>query len=252
MMTAKRRARPETGSHEPVILSGGETIGDDRRQERRNERRCIATRKSAPRDRLIRFAAAPDGAVAPDLAEKLPGRGAWVAAERAAVEKAVKKALFGRALGVSASAAPDLADRVESGLAARCLSFLSFARRAGAVVTGFDAVMSALKAAPPPAVLIEAADGARHGRDRLLKLAAHLKPAPAIVGCFSVDALSLALGRENVVHAALLPGGLADSFVCETRRLAGFRPLTPDGWAYAEAPAEENESCAGEARNDDE
>ncbi|GAB4535348.1 MAG: RNA-binding protein [Parvularculaceae bacterium] len=197
------------------------------------ERRCIATRATAPRAELIRFVAAPDGSVAIDLAEKLPGRGAWVAAERSAVEKAVKKALFGRALGVSVSAPPDLADRVADGLAARCLSYLSLARRAGEIVTGFDAVAAALTAGRPPAVLIEAADGARHGRDRLLKIAAHLRPPPAIVGCFSGAALSLALGRENVIHAALLPGGIADSFGRETRRLAGFRPLAPEEWRKA-------------------
>ena len=61
------------------------------------ERKCIATGEVQPKTGLIRFAVSPDGQVVPDLAEKLPGRGIWVSADRAAVEKAVKKGLFARA-----------------------------------------------------------------------------------------------------------------------------------------------------------
>ena len=60
------------------------------------ERRCIVTGEVQPKAGLIRFVAGPDGQVVPDLAEKLPGRGIWVTADRAAIAKAAAKGLFSR------------------------------------------------------------------------------------------------------------------------------------------------------------
>ena len=69
------------------------------------------------------------------------------------------------------------------------------------------------------AVLVEASDGARHGRARLGALARDIP----VVAQFDGAALSRSLGRENVVHAALAPGGLAERFLRESARLAGVR-----------------------------
>ncbi|MEC7049093.1 MAG: DUF448 domain-containing protein, partial [Pseudomonadota bacterium] len=49
------------------------------------ERTCILSRKTLPRERLIRFVAGPDGFAVADLAEKLPGRGAWIEVDADAV-----------------------------------------------------------------------------------------------------------------------------------------------------------------------
>ena len=42
------------------------------------ERTCVLTRRKGTRDELIRLALGPDGAVAPDVRARAPGRGAWI------------------------------------------------------------------------------------------------------------------------------------------------------------------------------
>lgn len=181
-------------------------------------RRCIASGASKPRDTLLRFVVDPAGALVPDLGESLPGRGLWVSAERAALEKACERGLFARAARRPIAVAPDLIDEVERQLTARALDTLGLARRAGALTTGFDKVHRALTERRV-AVLVEASDGARHGRARLGALARDIP----VIAQFDGAALSRSLGRENVVHAALAPGRLAERFVRESARLAGVR-----------------------------
>lgn len=184
-------------------------------------RRCIVSGASAPRAGLLRFVVAPDGHLVPDLGESLPGRGLWVTAEHAALATACEKGLFARAARRPVVVAPDLADEVERQLAARALDCLGLARRAGALVTGFDKVKRAL-AERRVAVLVEASDGARHGRERLGVLARDIP----VIAQFDGAALNRSLGRENVVHAALAPGRLAYRFLREAARYAGVREPT--------------------------
>ncbi len=182
------------------------------------ERRCVATGARGPKDPMIRFALSPDGVVTPDLAERLPGRGVWVSAERAAVEKAVRKGLFARGFKCAARAPEDLLAQVEALLARRAVDALGFARKAGLAVGGFDKTRARLREGPV-AALIEASDGAEGGRAKLRPLAAG---AP-VVSALAAQELGLAFGREFVIHAALDRGGAADRFVREAQRLAGFR-----------------------------
>ena len=69
-----------------------------------NDRTCIVSRQAGSAHELIRFVAAPDGQVVPDLRHKLPGRGCWVTATRAALQTAVKRKLFSRALRADVTA----------------------------------------------------------------------------------------------------------------------------------------------------
>src|SRR5262245_4332364 len=78
-----------------VSHPSSQTAHDDKSQR---ERRCIASGESANEADLIRFACGPGGVVTPDVAAKLPGRGAWVRADRASVARAVKQGAFARAL----------------------------------------------------------------------------------------------------------------------------------------------------------
>ena len=167
---------------------------------------------------MLRFVVDPAGALVPDLGESLPGRGLWVSAERALLAKACDRGLFARAARRPIAVAPDLNDEVERQLAVRALDVLGLARRAGALVTGFDKVQRAL-VERRVAVLVEASDGARHGRARLGALARDIP----VNAQFDGAALSRSLGRENVVHAALAPSRFADRFLRETARLAGVR-----------------------------
>src|SRR5476649_2223808 len=95
------------------------------------QRRDLVSGEVMDEARLIRFAAGPDGVVVPDLARKLPGRGVWVAADRASVATAAKKGLFARAAKAKLTAPPDLPGQVEVLLKRRLLAGLGLARKAG-------------------------------------------------------------------------------------------------------------------------
>jgi predicted RNA-binding protein YlxR (DUF448 family) len=178
---------------------------------------------------LIRFVAGPDGVVVPDLARKLPGRGLWVAANRASVETAARKSGFARAAKARLSAAQDLADQVERGLAKRILDGLGLARRAGELTSGFEKA-SATIAAGKAAWMIEAIDGSADGRRKLMQAARRASSPPRLLGVFSADELGLALGLGNVIHLVFLAGRGAQRWTVDVERLSGFRPLLPESW----------------------
>ena len=104
------------------------------------ERRCIVSGEVQPKAGLIRFVLSPDGLIVPDLAQKLPGRGIWVTADRDLIAKAADKGLFARAAKAPAKAPDGLADLVEAGQARRVVELISLARKAGLSVAGFEKV----------------------------------------------------------------------------------------------------------------
>lgn len=207
------------------------------------ERRDLVSRQVMDESRLIRFVAGPDGSVVPDLARKLPGRGLWVAADRASIETAARRNLFSGAARARLRPDADLPDTVEALLVRRCLDQLGLARREGVLISGFEKCAQAIRAGRA-AWLIEASDGSADGRGKLLALARH--QSTRACGLFSADDLSLALGLENAIHAVLPPGGRADRWTQEVERLAGFRPLLPEGWRR-DAPGDSAEDGADEA-----
>lgn len=209
------------GAREPGKASGraeAETGGAPER-----ERRDIVSGHVMPENRLLRFVAAPDGAMVPDVAAKLPGRGVWVEASRVAIAKAVEKKLFARAAKAQVTATADLAERAEKALVTRMLGDLGIARRSGALVLGFDNVLRALEGPKPPKVLIEAFDGASDGKRKLYAAAHRLELSCVVIESLTRAELGLALGRENVIHAAIQPGGFADRLILDAERLSGFR-----------------------------
>jgi predicted RNA-binding protein YlxR (DUF448 family) len=190
------------------------------------ERRCIATGDSGPTDRLIRFVLGPDAQVVPDLAERLPGRGVWLMAERALVDKAVTRKLFSRAFKAQAAVPADLAGRLEVLLAGRLINMIGLARKAGQAVTGFEKVRARLKDGSAGA-LVQASDGAVDGKTKLTRLADALSDGeanrvPEIEILDSME-LGLAFGRDFAIHAALDRGGFADRAIREAARLSGLR-----------------------------
>jgi uncharacterized protein len=182
-------------------------------------RRCVATWAVKPAGEMVRFVVDPSGAVVPDVAGRLPGRGLWVTAERSAVDRASRGG-FAKAARAAVKVPPNLAGLVETLLARRAGEILGLARRSGAVLTGFDRVAEAL-AEGKVAVLVQAGDASPSGRAKLSAKARALGLRE--VECLTLAELGLALGRENVVHAAVAPGGLAQRLLDETDRLHGFR-----------------------------
>ncbi len=197
--------------------------GDSRDAAHARERRDLVSGEVLDEHLLVRFAADPDGRIVPDVAAALPGRGMWVRADRASVTQAVARNLFAKSAKANVKADADLPDRVERLLAARMQSDLGLARRAGQAVFGFDNVMRALDGKSAPALLVEASDGAADGRR---KLAGALKARglkTQTIECLTSMEIGLALGRENVIHAALQTGRLAERLAFDAGRLAGFR-----------------------------
>lgn len=181
------------------------------------ERRCIVTGETGGKAGLVRFVVGPEGEVVPDLAEKLPGRGIWVTAGRAEIEKAAKKGLFARAARAPVKALPDLADQVEAGLAQRVVELVSLARKAGLAVAGFERVKDWL-AAGRARVLLQASDGSARGKGKLWT-----PEGGRWFGCLTASELGLSFGRASVIHGALAPGGLTDRVIRDASRLNGLR-----------------------------
>jgi predicted RNA-binding protein YlxR (DUF448 family) len=181
------------------------------------ERRCIVTGDVQPKAGLIRFVVSPEGVVVPDLAGKLPGRGIWVTAERAAIEKAAAKGLFARAARGKVTVPEGLADLVEAGLARRVVDLISLARKAGLAVAGFEKVKGWL-ADGKAKVLLQASDGSERGKGKLWT-----PQGGRWFGCLTSSELGLAFGRDSVIHGALGAGGLSQRVVEDAAKLSGLR-----------------------------
>jgi predicted RNA-binding protein YlxR (DUF448 family) len=194
------------------------------------ERLCIATRQVCPVGALIRFVVGPDGAVVPDLKRRLPGRGVWITAQRHVVAEAVRRRLFGRAFKAEVRVSSELPEELERLLEQSSLNALSIAHKAGLVIQGSAKVEAAIASGGPVAALIRARDA---GEDGGRKLAAAFSRRAGdgaegkIVKAFTSSQLDLALGRLNVVHAALLAGRASEPFLVRWRFLEDFRAEEP-------------------------
>jgi predicted RNA-binding protein YlxR (DUF448 family) len=187
------------------------------------ERRCIACGEVLPEDRLVRFVVSPDGEVIPDLDGKLPGRGIWLSADRALMLKALAKNDFSKAAKTKVTWAADLPDHVERLLVARMQADLGMARRAGLLEAGFDQIVRALDKKVTPAIFFHATDAAEDGRRKIFGALHSRELVGESIGVLTRAELSLALGRENVVHVAIRPSTLADRLILNAKRLAGLR-----------------------------
>lgn len=167
-------------------------------------RTCILTRVHGERGAYVRLVIGPDGAVWPDLAGRLPGRGAWIAPSRDALAAAVAKrklgGLMARAFRTPPPTVPDdLADRIEQGLMQRLLSRLGLEHRAGAIMFGSDRLSDAARAGKLQ-LMLHAADAAADGTGKLEQAMRVGGGRPGIRLAVPRDALSAALGRDNSVH----------------------------------------------------
>ena len=181
------------------------------------DRKCIATGEVQPKYGLIRFVAGPDGQVVADILGKLPGRGFYVAADRDALDLAVKKNLFSRGAKQPVNVPEGLADVVEQQLARRVIDLISLQRKGGKAVAGYEKVKSWLQTEEAE-VLIQAEDGSERGKTKL-----STPHYGHYIGWLTADELGLAFGRQTVIHAALASGGLMQRVVEEAQRLKGVR-----------------------------
>jgi predicted RNA-binding protein YlxR (DUF448 family) len=209
-------------------------------------RMCAVTRQVRPIDELIRFVVAPSGEVIPDLKRKLPGRGLWVSASRQAVAEATRRNQFSKGFKRELRVAPTLAADTEALLVRGAIDALAMAAKAGQVVSGFGKVEDALRSGQAQSsiqALIHASDGAADG---IRKLDGLVRQNPGVNGesgpfpvvtALTSEQLDLALGRSNVIHAALLAGPASKTFLSRSQLLVRYRMADDDKTA---GPAAKN------------
>src|SRR6476619_6345887 len=196
-------------------------------------RMCAVSREVRPIDELIRFVVAPSGDIIPDLKRKLPGRGLWVEASRRTVAEAVRRNQFSRGFKRTVRAAATLPADTEALLERSCTEALAMAAKAGQVISGFAKVEGLLEQGRAEA-LIHASDGAADGIRKLDAIAGQRSrnigdsPDLAIVTVLTSAELDLALGRSNVIHAALLAGPASKTFLSRCQILVQYRMADAD------------------------
>ena len=190
------------------------------------ERMCAVSREVKPVEELVRFVVGPDGSVVPDIKRNLPGRGLWVEATRKTVDQAVKRNVFGKGFKRDVKVDAGLGETTDRLLERAALDALSIAGKAGEVVTGFTKVETAINRGSLLG-LLHAADGSADGHRKLEALLrrndeenSHQIP---VIRAFSGAQLDLALGRSNVIHAALLAGPASQGFLTRCQRSLRFR-----------------------------
>jgi uncharacterized protein len=208
------------------------------------ERTCVLTRRKGTKDELIRLALGPDGSVAPDVRARAPGRGAWIGVGRAELDAAnakgrlkaaLQRAFKGNALDVPA----DLGERTSSALRQGTLDRLGMEARSGNLINGFDKIETAARSGQVH-LLIHAADAGDDGRgklDQALRVGGRSDGGEPKGVIFPEDRtiLSMALGRENVVHIALTDAAAASRV---RHALARWRTFTgPDRGPKGGKPA---------------
>jgi uncharacterized protein len=190
------------------------------------ERFCAATSTVRPVADMIRFVVSPDGVPVADLKRRLPGRGIWITATRQALRTAIARKVFGRGFKREVRLAPDMVEATERLLEQAALAALAIAHKAGKVAIGFVKTEQALDR-DRVAALIRAADAAADGARKLeaarrRRLEAGAEEV-AVISMLTSAQLDLALGRSNVIHAALLAGRESDTFMARAGLLDRFR-----------------------------
>ena len=209
-----------------------------------SERRCVLTGRNGPRDALIRLAIAPDGAVFPDAQAKAPGRGAWIGVSRRELEQAIAggrlKGALSRAFKGTIDVAGGLPAAIEDALRRAMLDRLGLEMRSGRLILGSDRIANDARQGKA-AALYHAADASEDGRRKLdqawrVGLGEEGSGRQGAVLPLDRDALSVALGRANVVHLALADARSAERVGIPLARLhmflgsdGGAPPVIPDG-----------------------
>jgi predicted RNA-binding protein YlxR (DUF448 family) len=194
-------------------------------------RECALTREKKPVAELIRFVVGPDDMLTPDTDAKAEGRGVWISLGASQVAAAQKKNAFARSLKAKVALPEDLAALTRLRLEQRLLGALQMARKAGQLVTGAVQVKAAIEAGDVIA-LFTATDASADGRDKMLSVLHGWQNAVGGAGepgttvphfeLLDAEQMGLALGRENVIHAALTTGAAARAALGRAERLACY------------------------------
>lgn len=211
--------------------------------DRTLERTCVLTRRKGTRDQLIRLALGPDGTVAPDVRARAPGRGAWISVGRAELDtanaKGKLKGALARAFKTDVGVPPQLGQQTEQALRQAVLDRLGMEARSGKLINGAERVETAARSGLVR-LLIHAADAGEDGRKRLDQAwrmggSEELGHRRGLIFPEPRSILSMALGRENVVHVALTDAAAAARVLHTLTRWRDF--IAPDAGLEGGAPA---------------
>jgi uncharacterized protein len=205
---------------------------DDDQDELMNERMCIVTRESLPAEAMIRFVAGPDGSVVPDLKRALPGRGCSVKAERALVEKAVKKNIFARALKKDVKPTDDLPQQVDRLLVMQMTGMMNMARKASQFLSGTMKVDNAVRSGAALAVFHAndaAADGVRKIASARKAWAMTMdEPEVPAFRLLTYEEMQELMGDNAFIHAVALAGQAGEGVVKRAKLLETYRGGSSD------------------------
>lgn len=204
------------------------------------ERKCILSGDHGLRDAMVRLAISPDGDVLPDVMARAPGRGAWIGVNRADLEIAVAKGKLRGALARAFKGAPlsipeDLAERIEAALTRSFADRLGLEMRSGKLLLGSDRIAENARMGKV-AWLAHAGDASEDGSrklDQALRVGAEAQGSGMRGVTLPLDraALSVALGRDNVVHLALTDTAAAARVAASLQRLLHFLARDDSGRA---------------------
>jgi predicted RNA-binding protein YlxR (DUF448 family) len=198
------------------------------------ERRCILTGEHGSRNDLVRLAISPDGLVLPDALARAPGRGAWIGVSRAELETALAKGKLKGTLsrafkGATLTIPADLPERIEIALRRAFTDRLGLEMKSGKLLTGSDRIAENARAGMV-AWLAHAADAGEDGSrklDQAWRVGEEAEGSGLRGITLPLDraALSVALGRDNVVHLALTDPAGAQRIAVPLQRLQRFLGL---------------------------
>lgn len=181
---------------------------------------CFVTKEAAQRTEMLRFVVSPDRVVVFDVAEKLPGRGMWLAADKKLLEQAIAKRIFFKAAHGTVKIPEDLLTQVENALRLNCINLLALCRKAGLLVFGYEAVKKALSE-QNVVVAFEAADASVRGQNKLFRA----DDTFPVYTFFNRAELGQLTGQDEAVHLALSDGKLsamAEKAACKLAYFMGY------------------------------
>ena len=267
-------------------------MGQSRKSAESPERKCVLSGVHGDRAALIRLALGPDGAVWPDLAARLPGRGAWIAPDRAMLETAMRKGklkgALARAFAASCTIPDNLPQMIADGLERRALDRLGLELRAGHLIFGSEKLMEWARAGRLH-LLLHAGDATDNGVQKLnqawrvgkatldedtgnalhdedgdgieddgepLQAPSRRPPAGDMAGVHTLPAgrlpLSRALGRENIVHSGVTDGKAAARIATDVSRWIAYSGIASTGHAAAGTDKMQNDGGILPDRRNDE
>ncbi len=220
---------PETGRAAPERSLGGEGAsvspmpgeGMEKASASKNNRTCFVTRKTLPKERLLRFVLGPGRILAFDLNNKLPGRGYWLCCDGFVVRQAVSKNLFQKAMRGTVKIPEGFEEQIAEGMRRRCLQRISLCKKAGVLLSGFEKVKDALSKGKVQ-ILLQACDGGADGREKLEKVCSGLEEKVFLVQDFSGEELGVAIGWDKGVHVCIEKSPMAVALIREIERMRSF------------------------------